>query len=215
MSSISPPKYLSTPAQVRSSRCCCAVLPGGTGSSGYWYLSWSSENVMRSAKRMVSAIASGRSRNSRAISSARLQMALGIGFEPLADGVDRGLLADAGQHVLQRAARGMVIQHLVGREQRHVCRRARCDAAAPAGAGRRRDRAGLRPARRHRRGLAFSRSRIFVAAAVSKRCGRSAPEAGLRQIPGDRRISDGIRPSRSASMSSPRLPRVSNWHSRP
>jgi len=39
VSEISSPKYLSTPAQVRSSRCCCAVLPGGTGSSGYWYLS--------------------------------------------------------------------------------------------------------------------------------------------------------------------------------
>ena len=76
---------------------------------------------MRPAKRMVSAIASGRSRNSRAISCGRLEIAFGIGLEALADGIDRGLLADAGQHILQRAARGIVIQHLVGRQQRHAC----------------------------------------------------------------------------------------------
>jgi len=50
------------------------------------------------------------------------QVALGIGLELLADGFDRGLLANAGQHILQRAARGMVIEHLVGGEQRHLCR---------------------------------------------------------------------------------------------
>ncbi len=49
----------------------------------------------------------------------RLQVALGIGFEPPADGVDGGFFANTGQHVLQRTAGGMVIQHLVGRQQRH------------------------------------------------------------------------------------------------
>ena len=52
----------------------------------------------------------------------RLEMAFGIGFKPLADGLDGGLLADAGEDVLQAAARGMVIQHFVGREQRHAGR---------------------------------------------------------------------------------------------
>ncbi len=50
----------------------------------------------------------------------RFQVTLGIGFEPPADGVDGGFFADARQHVLQRTAGGMVVQHLVGREQRHL-----------------------------------------------------------------------------------------------
>ena len=50
----------------------------------------------------------------------RLEKAFGIGLEPLADGVDGGLFADAGQDILQAAARGMVIQHFIGREQRHA-----------------------------------------------------------------------------------------------
>ena len=60
---------------------------------------------------------------------ARLEITFGIGLEPLADRLDRGLLADAGEHILQRPARGMVIQHLVGREQRHagLC----CDVMQP------------------------------------------------------------------------------------
>ena len=55
----------------------------------------------------------------------RLEVAFGIGLQPPADGVDRGLLANAGEHILQRTARGMVVQHLVGREQRHpgLCRK--------------------------------------------------------------------------------------------
>ena len=39
--------------------------------------------------------------------------------DALADGVDGRLLADAGQNILQGAARGMVIQHFIGRQQRH------------------------------------------------------------------------------------------------
>ena len=50
----------------------------------------------------------------------RLEIAFGIGFEAPADGVDGGLLADAAQDILQRAARGMMIHHLVGRQQRHA-----------------------------------------------------------------------------------------------
>ena len=50
----------------------------------------------------------------------RLEVAFGIGFKTPADGVDGGLLADAGEDVLQGTARRMVIQHLVGRQQRHA-----------------------------------------------------------------------------------------------
>ena len=53
----------------------------------------------------------------------RLEIALRIGFKTLADGIDSRLLANAGQNVLQGTARGMVIQHLVGRQQRHAGRR--------------------------------------------------------------------------------------------
>ena len=47
-------------------------------------------------------------------------MAFRIGFKTLADSIDGGFLANAGENILQRAARGMVIQHLVGRQQRHA-----------------------------------------------------------------------------------------------
>src|SRR5262249_1099926 len=42
----------------------------------------------------------------------------------LADRLDGGLLANTGQHILQRTPRWVVIEHLVGGEQRHLrCRR--------------------------------------------------------------------------------------------
>ena len=44
-------------------------------------------------------------------------MALGIGSEPEAGLIDRAVLADAGEHVLERAARRAVIEHVVGRDQ--------------------------------------------------------------------------------------------------
>ncbi len=47
----------------------------------------------------------------------RLQVALGIRFEAEARLVDRAMLADAGQHVLQRPALGHVVEHVAGREQ--------------------------------------------------------------------------------------------------
>ncbi len=53
----------------------------------------------------------------------RLEIAFRIGFQTLADGIDGGLLANAGQDILQGAARGMMIQYLVGRQQRHAGRR--------------------------------------------------------------------------------------------
>ena len=50
----------------------------------------------------------------------RLEIAFRIGFQTLADGVDGRLLANTGQDILQGAARGMMIQYLVGRQQRHA-----------------------------------------------------------------------------------------------
>ena len=86
---------------------------------------------MRSANRMVSAIASGMIAKQPRHFVRRLEMAFGIGFEPLADGLDGGLLADAGQDILQRTPRGIVIQHVVGGEQRHarLSRAMRCSRA--------------------------------------------------------------------------------------
>jgi hypothetical protein len=51
-------------------------------------------------------------------------MALGVREQALAGVVDRAALADAGQHVLQRPARGEMMVHVVGRQQRRA-RRAR------------------------------------------------------------------------------------------
>ena len=50
-----------------------------------------------------------------------LHMPLGIGLQLSADGMDGGFLKNAGQHILQRPPLRMVIQHLVGCEQRHTC----------------------------------------------------------------------------------------------
>ncbi len=49
-----------------------------------------------------------------------LEIAFRICFKTLANGIDGHFLANAGENILQRAARGMVIQHLVGRQQRHA-----------------------------------------------------------------------------------------------
>ena len=60
----------------------------------------------------------------------RLQEAFGIGGEPAPGAVDHDLLADAGEHVGERAAVGVMEVHVVDRDQRHVrlarqcCRRA-------------------------------------------------------------------------------------------
>ena len=46
-------------------------------------------------------------------------MALGIGFEAEAGFGDSAAFADTGHHILQRAALGRVIEHVVGRDQLH------------------------------------------------------------------------------------------------
>ena len=53
----------------------------------------------------------------------RLEMALCVGGEAEAGGVDAATFADAGQHVLERPARGSVVEHVVGGHQRHPLRR--------------------------------------------------------------------------------------------
>ena len=142
----------------------------------------------------------------------RLEIAFRIGFQTLADGVDGGLFANAGQNILQGSARGMVIQHLVGRQQRHAGRRG--DAMEPrqtAPVVAAIQQAGRKP---HAIGAAALQSIQNLQALLPSRSDAAAsePEAALRRIPGGHRASDGIRPS---SVSSPRLPRVSNRHSRP
>ena len=47
-------------------------------------------------------------------------MALGIGGEAAAGLVDRQVLADAGEHVLQLAPVGVMIEHVVDGDQRHA-----------------------------------------------------------------------------------------------
>ena len=144
-----------------------------------------------------------------------LQMALGIGLEPLADRLDRRLLADAGQHILQRTARGMVVQHLVGREQRHLGRRRepmQPRQTAPVVAAI--EQACGKP---HAVGAAVASSAAGFSSAVaaSKRCG----SVRIRSWPSENsRRSSSLRwhsPFSIRSISSPRLPRVSSWHSRP
>ena len=44
-------------------------------------------------------------------------MALGVGGEPKPASCDGAFFADAGEHVLQRAAVGMVIEHVVGGDE--------------------------------------------------------------------------------------------------
>ena len=76
--------------------------------------------------------------------------------------------------------------------------RAPGDAAAPAGACRRRGKAGLRQARRHRRGCSSGAPEFSAPPPRRSDAAAPAPEAGLRRIPAGHRTSDGIRPFRSA-----------------
>ena len=50
----------------------------------------------------------------------RFQVTLGIGGKLAPGAVDGGFFADAGEHVGERAAVGMVIEHVVDRDQRHL-----------------------------------------------------------------------------------------------
>ena len=144
----------------------------------------------------------------------RLEIAFRIGLQPLADRLDRGLFADAGEHILQRTARGMVIQHLVGREQRHV---GLCGEV-------------MQP-----------RQTALVVAAIEQACGEphaigAAILQPVENLEGFGRL-EAMRQRQNQklafgkfqevielemtfalfdpAMSSPRLPRVSSWHSRP
>ena len=69
---------------------------------------------------MFRATACGASAKSRAISRAVFQMPLGIGLQFPADGIERRAIADGGEHILQRAPRRIMHQHIVGCEQRQV-----------------------------------------------------------------------------------------------
>ncbi len=145
----------------------------------------------------------------------RLEMAFGIGFKPLADRIDGGLLADAGQHILQRTARGIVIQHLVGREQFDMGGAG--DVMQPAQAAP--VVAAIQQARGKphaiRAACAATDQEFSGRRALSKRCGsvriRSWPSANCRRSSSVRRQS----PFSVLSSSLPRLPWVSSWHSRP
>ena len=43
-----------------------------------------------------------------------------MGFEPFADGVDTGMLANAGEDILQLAALWQVVEHIVERDQGYL-----------------------------------------------------------------------------------------------
>ena len=51
---------------------------------------------------------------------ARLEMALGIGDQTIARLVDRAVLADAGEHVLERPPRGRVVEHVASGHERRA-----------------------------------------------------------------------------------------------
>ena len=146
---------------------------------------------------------------------AGLEIAFRIGFQALADGVDGGLLADAGQHILQAdgARDGDTAPRWSPAAARWPSRR--CDAAAPAGACRRRDTAGSRQATRRRRGCAVNRSRT-----LKRFCRLEAMRQRQHQKLAFGEFQEVIELQMAfalfdLSSSSPRLPRVSNWQSRP
>ena len=58
--------------------------------------------------------------NRRAISRAALQMPLGVGLEAIAGLRNRALLADAGEHVGERLAAGVVVMGIVGGNERRA-----------------------------------------------------------------------------------------------
>ena len=55
--------------------------------------------------------------------SARLEMALGVGDQTIARLIDRAVLADAGEHVLERPPCGRVVEHVAGGDQARRRRR--------------------------------------------------------------------------------------------
>ena len=94
-------------------------MPGGTGSSGYSYLSWSSEKVQALAISIVRAMASGKWVNSRAISAGGFQMPLGIDGKPQAGLAMVHFSRMQVTHVGERPALRHVVGHVVdGNERR-------------------------------------------------------------------------------------------------
>ena len=127
------------PAQVRSSRCCWAVLPAGTGSSGYSYFSSPSEKRQASAISMVRAMASGKSREQPRHLRRRFEMPFGIDGEPQARFGERAFLAHAGEHVGERPALRRVIENVIDGDERRIDAGRRVRPEGRAGAARRRD----------------------------------------------------------------------------
>ena len=64
----------------------------------------------------------------------RFDVPLGIGFEAQARVVDRAFLADAGEHVLQRAAMRRVIEHATGGDEGNADARGEIGERGDAGA---------------------------------------------------------------------------------
>ena len=91
----------------------------------------------------------------------RFKMALGIGGELAPGAVDGRLLADAGEHVGERAAAGVVIEHVVDRDQRDLCfARQRRETREPC---------TVAPAIEHRRGQPHAARRCFAQARKQSR----------------------------------------------
>ncbi len=113
----------------------------------------SSEKPQRSSSRCGLGERLGRSAEQPRHLGGRLQVALGIGFEQPAGLVDRHVLADAGDDVLQRAALGRVIEHVVDGDQRHAGLRGdRLEPGQPARIVAAIEHAGGKPDRARRRG---------------------------------------------------------------
>ncbi len=93
-------------------------------SCGYSYCSSSRLNVQASATCRAAAIGMGPWREQPRHLLRRLEVPLGIGLQQQAGPGHRGLVADRGHHVLQRAALGRVVKHIIGGEDRQaVCAR--------------------------------------------------------------------------------------------
>ena len=75
---------------------------------------------MRSAKRIVSAMASGAARNSRAISAGCFRCRSALASSRLPAVVQRHMFANAGDDILQLALLGHVIERVIDRDQRHM-----------------------------------------------------------------------------------------------
>ena len=99
------------------------ILRGGEAGDGLLGI-FVAQFVEREGRRLVER-AGLRDRFRRVVKEARhlvgrLEKAFGIDGEPAAGCVDRQVLADAGEHVLQFAAVGMMIEHVVDGDERYA-----------------------------------------------------------------------------------------------